>query len=248
MIETEIDWIDRLRAAELELVLHRLPWLKGELLEIGGGSGRQAALLAGRGLTVTAIDLASSSYRGVRSFPIVEYDGVHIPFAAERFDVVFSSNTLEHIAALDAFEREMRRVLRPGGRAVHVLPTHWWRLWSSLAHYPGILALLARRGMPGPASDPTAPPRRPSELLMKVLVPPRHGERGSIWSEHRYFHPRWWTRHFAASGWRVVDSFDIGLFYTGYMILSARMPLAVRQRLGHMLGSATRCYVLEPAA
>ena len=50
-------------------------------------------------------------------------------------DVVFSSNVLEHVAAIDAFLDETARVLKPEGRAIHILPTPAWRGWSMLTYY-----------------------------------------------------------------------------------------------------------------
>src|SRR5262249_42712171 len=112
---------------------------------------------------------------------------------------------------------EMHRVLRPGGRAIHIVPSHRWRLWTWLTHYPGALALISRRlrrrgRCPVPPTQ-HAPEQRLS-LLRKALVPDRHGERGTVVSEYSYFHPRWWRAHFERTGWRVVETFDIALFYT----------------------------------
>ena len=41
---------------------------------------------------------------------------------------MFSSNTLEHVKQLDILLKEMRRVLKPRGTMVHILPTSAWRL------------------------------------------------------------------------------------------------------------------------
>jgi ubiquinone/menaquinone biosynthesis C-methylase UbiE len=42
----------------------------------------------------------------------------NLPFADEAFDVVVSSSVLHYLRAPDAALREMRRVLKPGGRVV----------------------------------------------------------------------------------------------------------------------------------
>lgn len=248
MTPAEIEWINGLRRAEMSALLQRLPWLAGDLLEIGGGTGQQAAILAAAGLNVTAIDLPSSGYREARQFPIREYDGKHIPFPDGSFDVVFSSSTLEHIPDLESFEGEIARVLRPKGRAVHVLPTHHWRLWTSLAHYPAVILYIWRRlkaaaPPPGGVAGEAETVRRPS--WWKALFPPRHGERGNALTEWGYFHPRWWSAHFERTGWRIRESFPMGLLYTGYMIANGRLPLATRRSLARIFGSATRCFVLE---
>lgn len=247
MTPEDIEWINVLRRAEIETVLDKLPELSGDLLEIGGGSGQQALLLSKHGFRVTSIDLASSGYRASRVFPVQDYDGRHIPFADASFDVIFSSNTLEHIAHLDELEREMLRVLRRSGCAVHILPTQHWRFWTWVTHYPGIvkwLWRLRRNKGRSPAMGAARPRVSRGALLRKALIPPRHGERGNTLTEYRYFHPRWWRTHFERCGWRIVKCFDVGLFYTGYMLAEHRLSLPIRRSLARHLGTACRCYVL----
>jgi 2-polyprenyl-3-methyl-5-hydroxy-6-metoxy-1,4-benzoquinol methylase len=115
--------LDAVRAAEIELIAsHLRPGAR--ILEIGAGTGQQARELARRGFDITAIEIASSNYSAERVFPIVDYDGRVIPFADASFDIVFSSNVLEHVPDLAQMNREIRRVLRPGGICVHAMPTH----------------------------------------------------------------------------------------------------------------------------
>ena len=56
---------------------------------------------------------------------------------------MFSSNVLEHVRELDQLEVEIKRVLRPGGLCVHVLPTHVWRFWTTLSAFPVALQKVA---------------------------------------------------------------------------------------------------------
>ena len=51
---------------------------------------------------LATIDLSSSQYADDQMFPVQAYDGRRIPFADSSFDVVFSSNVLEHIRDLSA--------------------------------------------------------------------------------------------------------------------------------------------------
>jgi len=46
----------------------------------------------------------------------------HFPFADNRFDCVVSIDVLEHLADDQAFLRELRRVLQPGGKAIVTVP------------------------------------------------------------------------------------------------------------------------------
>jgi len=246
-----IAWINHIRTREIEILLKRLPRLGGDLLEIGGGSGHQASLMAKRGLRVVSLDVPSSGYREQRVFDVLDYDGVHIPFPDASFDVVFSSNVLEHVVELDRLEAEMLRVLRADGRAIHIVPTHRWRLSTWLTHYPGLLALIWRRARRGSRRDVLPGGREPRtgadwvSLLRQAVVPARHGERGTVFTEYAHFHPRRWSAHFEGAGWRIVDSFDLGLFYTGNLLAWRHLPITLRERLGHLVGGVTQCFVLE---
>jgi ubiquinone/menaquinone biosynthesis C-methylase UbiE len=80
------------------------------ILELGGGNGYQASLLAGLGVEIKSIDIAPKN-NGY--FPVDIYDGQHIPFPDACFDAVFSSNVLEHIKDVDAIMVELSRILKP---------------------------------------------------------------------------------------------------------------------------------------
>jgi SAM-dependent methyltransferase len=64
---------------------------------------------------------------GVR---VARADATHLPFADETFDKVLMTEVLEHIPEEQAALREIRRVLRPGGRYVLSVPNanypFWW--------------------------------------------------------------------------------------------------------------------------
>jgi SAM-dependent methyltransferase len=51
-----------------------------------------------------------------------------LPFPADSFDVVYTMGTIEHIDEYPQSLREIRRVLRPGGRAIVGVP-HKWNLF-----------------------------------------------------------------------------------------------------------------------
>ncbi len=116
-------FLEQLRRAELRLVadiLQRHGCAPGcSILEIGGGTGWQARDLERAGYKVRSVDVEAKP--GV--FPVELYDGHRLPCEDASCDVIFSSNVLEHVAHIDAFQAEMRRVLKPGGIAVHLMPT-----------------------------------------------------------------------------------------------------------------------------
>jgi SAM-dependent methyltransferase len=241
----ELDFLNAVRSHERAVIERHLP-AGARVLEIGGGTGLQARELSERGFAVTSIDLEGSTYAHDRVFPVIDYDGRTLPFEPRSFDVVLSSNVLEHVRDLPSMEREIHRVLTPGGRCIHVLPTHAWRFWTLATQYPGLVQRVADALLRLP-TDPRAA-LRDAVRAGGLVVPRRHGERGNAFTELFYFHPSWWRRHFRAHGFEVVTEQPMELFYTGHMVLGARLDLATRARLARYLGSACWLFRLEPGS
>lgn len=98
------------------------------ILDAGCGTGGNALFLQRYG-RVVGIDLAAEALElGGERLPGVLARGsvLEIPFAAARFDLVTSFDVLYHRAVPDEAPalREMRRVLRPGGRLLIRLPAY----------------------------------------------------------------------------------------------------------------------------
>lgn len=222
-----------------------------DVLDVGAGSGRQAARLAEHGHDVSAVDIETSAYAEEAFFPVTVYGGKTLPFPDGAFDVVVSSNVLEHVSGLQDLLDEIKRVLRPDGIAVHVLPTPAWRVWTTAAHGPWILKRTwqmltgTRRRQRRAGGDSAEHAHRRSSTSM--LFPERHGERGNVLSEAWYFSSRWWKGAFRRGGWQVMHDTAVGMFYTGAMLFGSKLDLQARHRLAQVLGSATRAYVLRAA-
>jgi SAM-dependent methyltransferase len=247
--------LEAIRNYELDAVLGVLP-RGGRVLEVGAGSGWQARRLAAQSFVVEAIDLADTIYKEGRVWPVQEYDGLRIPFPDKSFDIVFTSNVLEHIPHVETFQAELLRVLKPKGICVHVLPTATWRFWTTAAHYAALVKaaagrLFARPSRPGQARcTPTerAPAQSWLEKLRGLLVPTRHGEHGNGVSELYLFSRFRWRALFRRFGWSVRQLKPNRLFYTGYAILGDRLSLAARHALSYALGSSCHIFVLKPGA
>ena len=98
--------------------------LAGEVVEIGFGSGLNVPHYPGEVRRVAAVEPADIGWKlaGKRlaetATPIERsgLDGQSLPFADDSFDMALSTWTMCTIPDIDAALRELRRVLRPGGR------------------------------------------------------------------------------------------------------------------------------------
>jgi len=225
------------------------------ILEIGGGTGYQAKRLTEDGYVVDSIDMPDSNYAGQLEFPVQPYDGRNIPFPDDSFDVVFSSNVLEHVLDLPYLHAEVKRVLRPSGYCVHLMPTGAWRFWTNVAHYTeliqrllGLAPRLFPKGFSKPAlSDAVSVLRLMASTAKHYAIVPRHGETGNALSEIVTFSLRHWRRHFVSQLFTIDEATGVGLFYTGHMVLGPRLSVRSRQKVSKWLGSACVIYVVRPA-
>jgi SAM-dependent methyltransferase len=184
-------------------------------------------------------------------FGVTTYDGRKLPFPEGHFDVVLSSNVLEHVQNLPDTLRELTRVLKPGGTMLHVLPSSSWRFWSTLAEFVAVPTAAFCAMIRGPHGEwaGTGRWRWLGAQFVAALGPLRlrpHGVRGSALTELCGFSRRAWSRRFSANDCRILRIVPLKLWYTGEVVLGPRLPLLQRTRLAAWLGSATVLYVIRP--
>lgn len=245
--------LDRIRFAELCAVRSLFPAC-ATVLEIGGGNGFQAAVLASWGFSVISIDIDTQGTWTHRYFDVVGYDGTVIPVENRKIDVIFSSNVLEHISQTDLMSlfAQMRRVLASGGFAVHLMPSPAWRIFTMLAHYPWLVVRVMRGskavgGMAQPTLAAVTKRRGLRGLIARALWPAPHGEYPSSIVELFAYREQAWRRRFEAGGFEIMRCYPAGVFYTGYTLFP-RLSISWRQALAKLLGSACKVYVVKPAA
>src|SRR5262245_43862020 len=99
-----------------------------DLLDVGSGTGTWIAMVGGSGLprgNLFGVDYSSSMCTIARkkavaanadNIAFIRGDAEHLPFPDASFDALTCSNSFHHYPHQAAAIREMRRVLRPGGR------------------------------------------------------------------------------------------------------------------------------------
>jgi glycosyltransferase involved in cell wall biosynthesis/ubiquinone/menaquinone biosynthesis C-methylase UbiE len=115
-----------------------------KVLEIGGGMGTDLAQFASSGAVVTDLDLSAGhlelakenfTLRGLNG-AFVLHDAETLPFDDNTFDVVYSNGVIHHTPNTRAVVAEIRRVLKPQGKAVVMVyaenSLHYWRnlVWA----------------------------------------------------------------------------------------------------------------------
>ncbi|WP_433891707.1 demethylmenaquinone methyltransferase [Streptomyces sp. CA-111067] len=92
------------------------------VLDLGAGTGTSSLPFAAAGATVVPCDFSLGMLREGKKrhpeLPLTAGDATRLPFADGVFDAVTISFALRNVHETDAALREMRRVVRPGGRLV----------------------------------------------------------------------------------------------------------------------------------
>ena len=251
---TAEQFVNFLRTEEILRIISRFEDLFAgkEVLEIGSGSGAQLLVLQQRCARAVGIEVA---LRANALADMSLYDGAHIPFPDGSFDLVFSSHVIEHIRHEAAIHAEMRRVLRPEGFCVHVVPSASWRIISSALHYPGlgqvVFAKLSRKRGGGGSRNCDSIPSVPSLhrwrlRLANAFLPHRHGEFGNWLTEPFLFRKNAWQRRFEVQGWKVVCAETFGVVRSGHQLLRDRLGFNTRRKLTRLVGSQSFLFVLKP--
>jgi SAM-dependent methyltransferase len=127
-------WWYRGRRRVVDEVIRSLGLPPGaRILDAGCGSGRNMVELAPYG-NVTGVDVSPASVDVAKARDVGEAMVASLseplPFPDASFDLAVSLDVLEHIDDDRSVLRELRRVIRPGGRLLVTVPAYPW-LWSS---------------------------------------------------------------------------------------------------------------------
>ena len=96
-------------------------------LDLGCGDGAVSSAIRAETLTladVSAVALERARSRLPRAEAVELDPDAPLPFADGTFDLVVSTETLEHVRDVQLFLSEVRRVLEPGGLLAVTTPAH----------------------------------------------------------------------------------------------------------------------------
>jgi SAM-dependent methyltransferase len=109
------------------------------ILDVGCGTGANLELLGrfgnAEGVDVSPEALSFCRERGLQS--VRQGEAEHLPYPDESFDLVTGLDVVEHLDDDVGGLKEMRRVLRPGGRALLFVPAFMflWGVQDDVSHH-----------------------------------------------------------------------------------------------------------------
>jgi len=130
-------WQKFVRETEFSLIAKTLNLNVKKALELGAGDGGQSVVISQHCEHLVCTELAEYGNRlgafKARNIPNCEYKYVDATdlsqFPDQSFDLVYSSNMLEHVPNWQRVLFEANRVLRSGGVMIHVMPSRQWKFW-----------------------------------------------------------------------------------------------------------------------
>ena len=201
-------WHAFVRSSEVEIVLSALENRRfNRALEIGAGDGLQSEVLAARCETLVCTDVDRQQWdNGERwsspdnvSFILMDVTDLS-RFADDSFDLVYSSNVLEHIEDVDRCIHETHRVLKPSGIGVHSVPSRFWKLFNSLYR------------------------------LARCRMPKIHGVQSTNWQEFVSWGLADWIRKFEGAGFAIERIYGMPFYFGASGRYSALVGLGNRFR------------------
>jgi ubiquinone/menaquinone biosynthesis C-methylase UbiE len=120
-----------------------------EVMDLGCGPGHsfddfQQAAPQVRWLGLDIEDSPPVKMRTRTDAEFYTYDGIHIPFESDRFELIYSRQVFEHVRYPEAVLKEIQRVLKPGGYFIgstsYLEPYHSYSVWNYTPYGFKILA------------------------------------------------------------------------------------------------------------
>lgn len=189
-------WMAFIRSQEVKMAFS-VPPLAGRFfqagLEIGAGNGLQSSTIVEHcdHLICTEVNPNSHSELGAKlldrhhdriSFKTCNAEDLG-QFGDGQFDLVYSSNVLEHVENLPRALQEIHRVLSADGLAAHIMPSRHWKIFNF------------------------------AMFLVEKHRPPIHGISTSHIQEFFRFGRNWWIKTFRRHGFETLQVAKMPFYY-----------------------------------
>lgn len=233
-----VTWRSFLQENEVQTIKALLPNTNMKILEIGGGDGIKSMLLHNLGFDMTCVDIKPWEKQ---YFPVSKIEKNQLPFDSGTFDVILSANVLPFVNEKKQFFNELDRVLVDNGIMIHVVPSHWWSLFTNFWHYVFIPKYLIRSMFPKRVESALSNAdesvlaqieETKSSKIKKLLSHPL-GDNPSFIHEIFYFTKNSWIGLFRNHGYDIIEIKNEPLFFTAYGVFMNKC-LKWREILGKL--------------
>ena len=152
-MKIKTDWfksLHDLKITETNKIFHNCPakiFKNG--LELGAGDGFQSKLISKyiEKLISTDYNLSRLQEKSTSTIEYIKCDAEETDscFTSKRFDIIFSSNLLEHVPHPGKALRGMSQILNDDGIMIHIMPNFLWKFSQITMFYPNLFIEIAER-------------------------------------------------------------------------------------------------------
>jgi SAM-dependent methyltransferase len=219
---------------------------------VGAGDGHMSRLLSEAGFDVLSTD---PEPRQPLEYDVRQMNAYELKCEDSAYDLVVSSNVLEHIPDLERACAEMKRILKKDGVMVHSVPTVWCNfvtmLVQPMAYFRNMyLFFTGKLEIKVDKSNSRAKQVLIyiAKVLWNVLNPLRlimsrgHGVSRSRIRALCIWRRSYWQRRFGEYGIKVLSVQRVPYLYSMHKLFPFKMD-SLRRRLGRRYGSVD-IYVL----
>ena len=144
--------------SELIFKKHAVPFFKQgmKVLEIGpfGNPSAYQKIINDSSIEWQTLNLINSTLEDMGNkdqLTVLTNDPYHYPVPGDTYDIVVSGNVMEHVEEIIAWYHELKRITKPGGHVITVMPLSWpfheapvdcWRIYPD-----GFKTILAAAGL-----------------------------------------------------------------------------------------------------
>lgn len=107
--------------------------VKGRVLEIGCNQGQLIEYFKNKGLEVHGVEINPEAVKICRENSLNVFCGdlIEAQYPDDFFDTVILSNVIEHIYSLDSLLKELKRILKKGGK-IYIYTMNYESIWRSI--------------------------------------------------------------------------------------------------------------------
>ena len=208
---------------ELDIIFSRCPdrLFQGGL-ELGAGDGFQATLLAKYVSRLISTELKSDILKQ-KSTNSIEYricnaEEAINAFDKKEFDLIFSSNLLEHLPNLQQALNGIHELLKDDGITIHIMPNPFWKLCHMLFYIPNRCLIALERMLnnkPVRKNDLSKTRSTQKPLIHRLLTLKPHGASEGNIKELMAFTKSRWKKEFEKANLELIKIIK-GPVHSGY--------------------------------